>query len=231
MTEDQRTKGGSGNAGQQRRPAFAILGILIAAAAGYGLYGMLGSSSKKAVAHSGVCARSLDMAQSINPLVHGEIAGLAVASQPNPLDQIAFNDAAGTKTTLASFAGKAVLLNLWATWCVPCRTEMPSLDKLQASLGSQRFAVVPVNIDTTRLDRPRAFLKEIGATDLPFYSDSTADIMQTLLGPGKLMGLPTTVIVGPDGCEIATLAGPADWASAEAKALIEKIKALAPSST
>ena len=201
------------------------LGLVVAAAGALGLYGMLQPGGKNAAAHTGACARSLDVAQAIEPLVHGEVAALSIAGQPNALSAVAFDDDQGHKTTVASFAGKAVLLNLWATWCVPCRAEMPSLDKLQESLGASNFSVVPVNIDTARLDKPRAFLKEIGATHLPFYSDSTADILQSLKQSDKVIGLPTTVLIGADGCEIGTMAGPAVWDSPDAKALIEKIKA------
>lgn len=197
------------------------LGLLCILGGGaFGLYGIVHRGGKLA-AHSGACARSLDIAAATDPLAHGEIAALTMATQPNDLRSIAFDDGDGRKTTIASFAGRTILLNLWATWCVPCRAEMPALDRLQAALGSKSFAVVPVNVDQLRLDKPRAFLKEIGATDLPFYSDKSADIIQALKGKG----LPTTVLIGRDGCEIGTMAGPAQWDSPEAKALIERVEA------
>ena len=184
-----------------------------------GLYGIAHRGGKLAAAHVGACARSLDLAQAIDPLARGEVAALTLATQPNPLGAIAFDDGAGLKTTIASFKNKTILLNLWATWCGPCRQEMPALDRLQGALGSKDFAVVPVDIDQLRLDKPRAFLKEIDAKHLPFYSDSSADILQALKGKG----LPTTVLIGRDGCEIATMAGPAAWDSPEAKALILRL--------
>lgn len=199
-------------------------GLAIVGAGIFGLYGMGGPAGKNATAHTGACARSLDLAQAIDPLVHGEVAALTLATQPNALGAVAFDDSGGMKTTIAAFKGKTVLLNLWATWCVPCRAEMPSLDKLQASLGSKDFSVVPVNIDTARLDKPKAFLKEIGATNLPFYSDNSADILQVLKQTQKIDGLPTTILIGGDGCEIGTLAGPAVWDSPDAKALIERLE-------
>ena len=199
-----------------------VFGLIVLAAAAFGLY-EIESSTGKRVAHTGACAHSLDVAQAADPLVHGEVAALALASTPHQLGAIAFDKADGTKTSVAAFGDKTILLNLWATWCVPCRAEMPALDKLQAQLGSDSFQVVPVNIDTARLDKPRAFLKEIGATSLTYYADNTADILQNLKQDAKIVGLPTTILIGKDGCEIGTMAGPAQWDSPDAKALIEKL--------
>ena len=205
-------------------PALLALGILAILAGGaLGLYGIVHNGGKL-VAHSGACAQSLDLAQAVDPLARGELAALTLATQPNPLGSIAFDDANGMKTTVASFAGKTILLNLWATWCVPCRQEMPALDNLQGSLGGQNFSVIPVNIDQLRLDKPRAFFRDIGAKNLPFYVDSSADILHALRGKG----LPTTVLIGKDGCEIGTMAGPAQWDSRDAKTLIERLAAPRP---
>ena len=96
------------------------------------------------------------------PLAQGDIAALAVDKTPRPAIPIAFNGPDGRKLTLADFRGRALVLNLWATWCVPCRAEMPALDRLQAKAGAKDFEVVAVNVDTARLDRPKAFLDEIG---------------------------------------------------------------------
>lgn len=205
------------------KPAAVVFGLLVASASAFGLYEMARPPSKVAT-HTGACAKSLDLARSIDPLVHGELAALTIATRPNALGPVAFDDADGHKTTIGSFKGRTILLNLWATWCVPCRAEMPALDKLQGDLGSKDFSVVPINIDTARLDKPKEFLKEIGATKLPFYSDNTADILQVLKQTQKIDGLPTTILIGADGCEIATMAGPAQWDSPEAKALIEQLQ-------
>ena len=125
-----------------------------------------------------------------------------------------------TTLLLEHARGKTLLINIWATWCAPCREEMPTLDKLQAKLGSKDFEVVIINIDTARRERAPAFLKEIGVKNLAFYSDPKAEAFYKLKSAGKATGLPTTYLVGKDGCEIATLAGPANWASDEALALI-----------
>ncbi len=205
----------------RKRTALA-LGLVLAAAVGaLGLY-KIARGDGKHVARAGTCAGSLTLADAAGPLVRGEVAALTLATRPNPLATIAFDDADGHGTTVGAFAGRTILLNLWATWCVPCRQEMPALDKLQGALGSPGFAVVPVNIDTARLERPRAFLKQLGAS-LPFYADHTADILQRLKARQTIVGLPTTILIGRDGCEIGTMAGPAQWDSPEAEALIAKV--------
>ncbi len=204
-------------------PTLATLGVLAAVVVGLALYGMATPGRKK-VAASGACALSQMAAERADPLVRGEVAALTLAEGENRLSDIAFDGPDGSKTSVAAFKGRTVLLNLWATWCVPCRQEMPSLAKLQAAIGSPDFSVVAVNIDTARLDRPKAFLKEIGATDLPFYADNTADILQQLKRTQKIIGLPTTILIGKDGCEIGTMAGPAEWDSPDAQALIKRLE-------
>ena len=153
------------------RPALTAGGVCVAALLAVGLYEIVPSSGKH-VAHSGACAQSLDLAQTVDPLVHGEVAALALATRPNQLGPIAFDTSDGQQTTVSAFKGKTILLNLWATWCVPCRQEMPGLDKLEAQLGSKDFAVVPVDVATARLDKAKGFFKEVGATRLASYAES-----------------------------------------------------------
>jgi thiol-disulfide isomerase/thioredoxin len=114
-----------------------------------------------------------------------------------------------------------VLLNLWATWCVPCRKEMPALDALQRRLGGPGFEVVAVNIDTRDPDKPKAFLKEVGVDQLAYYADPDAKTFQDLKAIGHAFGMPTTLLVDPHGCELGTIAGPAEWASDDAVKLIQ----------
>ncbi len=101
---------------------------------------------------------------------------------PSRPSTVSFNGPDGKKLTLADFKGHNVLLNLWATWCVPCRSEMPALDRLQAKLGGSDFEVVAVNIDTSRLDRPKAFLNDAGVKNLGFYADPTRGFVRGLAG-------------------------------------------------
>jgi thiol-disulfide isomerase/thioredoxin len=145
------------------------------------------------------------------------MAPLLVRPQPLDLPEFTFADADGKPKSLADFRGKIVLLNIWATWCVPCREEMPALDALETKLGGKDFAVLAVNIDKGGADKAAAFLKETGATHLALYTDPSGKLFSTL----KAVGMPTTLIIDRNGKEIARLVGPADWASPEAIAVIE----------
>ena len=116
-----------------------------------------------------------------------------------------------------------MLLNLWATWCVPCRREMPSLDKLQAELGGPNFEVVAVNIDTRDPEKPLNFLREVRVTHLAYYSDQSAQVFEDLKTAGKAFGMPTTLVVDRAGCEIGDMAGPAEWASDDGTKLVSAV--------
>jgi thiol-disulfide isomerase/thioredoxin len=136
------------------------------------------------------------------------------------LPALAFKDASGAEKTLPAWRGRTVLLNLWATWCVPCRKEMPALDALQGKLGGPDFEVVAINIDTRDPEKPKAWLKEVGVVKLAYYADNTSKVFQDLREIGKAFGMPTTLLVDRAGCELASLAGPAEWASEDALKLI-----------
>jgi thiol-disulfide isomerase/thioredoxin len=162
----------------------------------------------------------VETARRIAPLAHGEVAAVSVAQSPKTLPRLAFNDGSGAAKSLADWRGRTVLLNLWATWCVPCRKEMPALDALQAKLGGADFEVVSVNIDTRDPDKPREWLRHVGVNTLAYYADNSAKVFQDLKAIGKAFGMPTTLIVDPNGCELASLAGPAEWASSDAVKLV-----------
>lgn len=166
------------------------------------------------------CTAAKPVADRIRPLVKGEIAGVLVGDRQQPLPNLAFQSPDSKPLTLADFRGRMVLLNLWATWCAPCRKEMPALDKLQAELGGADFEVVAINIDQRNLDRPKTFLQEINVRKLAYYADPSARIFQQLRAVDRAVGMPTTLLIDRDGCELAYLAGPAEWASDEAKAFI-----------
>ena len=124
------------------------------------------------------------------------------------------------KDLVAAWQGKTVLVNLWATWCVPCRREMPALQGLQEKLGGPNFEVVAINIDTRDPEKPRTFLQEANLTRLGYFNDQKAKVFQDLKSIGRALGMPTSVLVDPKGCEIATIAGPAQWDSDDAIKLI-----------
>jgi len=163
----------------------------------------------------------------------GPFAGLnkgamaAFLARPKPLDlgEVSFVAADGATKSLSDWHGKVVLLNIWATWCVPCREEMATLDRLQAELGGKDFQVVAVNIDRGAADKPKAFLAEVGATHLALYTDPSGKLFSKL----KAVGMPTTLLLDREGREIGRLVGPADWDSPEALALIKAAIAAPPS--
>ncbi len=203
----------------KKRLAVVLLGGVAGVAVGLaGVYG-IGRLTGNAVVEA-ACKPAVETTGRMAPLARGEVAALAVAKTPKMLPALAFHDGNGTEKTLADWRGRTVLLNLWATWCVPCRKEMPALDALQAKLGGPSFEVVSINIDTRDPEKPKAWLKEIGVERLAYYADNTAKVFQDLKVVGKAFGMPTTLIVDPHGCEVAYLAGPAEWASDDAVRLV-----------
>jgi thiol-disulfide isomerase/thioredoxin len=208
-----------GRPGTRRGLAFvgaaAIAGILAGTVAVY-----VNRSSDGNGAGRVACAGAVAAAGRVEPLATGEVAAFRVAENLDQLSDLTFMAPDGGQTGLADFAGRTVLINLWATWCVPCRTEMPALDRLQAELGGDDFAVVAVNIDVRNPDRARAFLEEIGVRRLDFYSDPSLTFFNNLKRRGLALGLPTTLLVDGNGCRIGGLEGPAAWDSDDAKALV-----------
>jgi thiol-disulfide isomerase/thioredoxin len=188
--------------------------VAVALAAVYGM----GAFTRNAP--DAACAAAVDLARRIAPLAPGEVAAFVPAEQPLRLPNVAFRDTDGTERHLADWRGRTVLLNLWATWCVPCRKEMPALESLQDKLGGPPFEVVAVNIDTRDPAKPRAWLKEAGIGRLAYYADPSAKLFQDLKIIGRAPGMPTTLLVDPAGCEIGTVAGPAEWASGDAMKLV-----------
>ncbi len=205
---------------QTNRGAFAVAALLLIAGAVF-LYVKAGHGGKKE--HSAACEASRPLAQTAKNIAKGEIAAFTAATDPEPMPALAFNGPDGAPTTLDAFKGKALLVNIWATWCVPCRSEMPALDRLQKAAGSDKFEVLAINVDTSRLERPKSFLDEIGVKNLKFYADPTGEIFFNLRQGGELLGLPTTFLVDSAGCEIGRLSGPATWDSPEALALVQSV--------
>jgi thiol-disulfide isomerase/thioredoxin len=207
---------------RRRRILLPIFGALAAAVvAGAVLYGTVAPAGKAA---SDCPADSAKLAARLAPLAKGELAALHVASEPRRAIQVAFKRDGGAKLTVADFKGRPILLNLWATWCIPCRAEMPALDRLQAAKGGPGFEVVAVNVDTARLERRAAFLDSVGVKSLTRYADPSGDAFQTLHNDGKALGLPVTLVIDKNGCEVGAVEGGAKWDSAEAKALVETLK-------
>jgi thiol-disulfide isomerase/thioredoxin len=218
MTNDMPELPSSSPAAMRRIPvaiATVVIGALIGLA---GVYGIGGFNRK--TTGDPACRGAVDLARKLAPLAHGEVAALTMATTPLRLPNLAFQDAEGKPKKLSDWRGRTVLVNLWATWCVPCRREMPALDRLQTRLGGPNFQVVAINIDTRDPEKPKNFLKEANLTRLGYFSDQNAKVFQDLKATGRALGMPTSVLVDPQGCEIATIAGPAEWASEDAIKLV-----------
>jgi thiol-disulfide isomerase/thioredoxin len=200
------------------RALFALGGAVFTVLAVLG--GIYGIGRLRSNPPDAACQSAVNIASRIAPLAQGEVAAFAVAQKPFRVPNVAFKDAQGHDKTLADWRGRTVLLNLWATWCVPCRREMPTLDALQAKLGSPDFEVVAVNLDTRDPQKPLTFVKDENISHLAFYSDSSAHVFEDLKAAGKAFGMPTTLIVDRSGCEIGNMAGPAEWASADGVKLV-----------
>lgn len=193
-----------------------LAGAAIGLAAIYGIGLPAGNSSG-----TGACAVALDMAGKIKPFATGEVAAFLPTTKELDVSGLSFKSEDGADMTLADFKGKTVLLNLWATWCAPCRQEMPALDRLEEAMGGEDFQVLPVNVDTRGGDRPWNFLKEIGVQHLGHYADESMGIFNELRSLSRATGLPTTMLISPEGCEIGTMYGPAEWDSADAQKLLK----------
>jgi len=198
--------------------AGGVAGVIVGLAGVYGI-----ATLTRNVGGDTACLSAVELAKKLAPFARGEVAAINVAKTPLKLPDLTFSDAAGKPLTLAHWRGRTVLLNLWATWCVPCRKEMPALDALEQRLGGPGFEVVAVNIDTRDADKPKAWLKEVGAEKLAYYADPSAKTFQDLKSIGRAFGMPTTVLIDPQGCEIGSIAGPAEWASDDAIKLMQAV--------
>lgn len=167
------------------------------------------------------CAAKSDRAKKVAASATGEVAALLPADPPQSLKSLAFNGPDGKPMTLADHAGKTVLLNLWATWCAPCRAEMPALDALQKEKGSDSFEVVAVNVDAGDDVKPKKFLSDTGVATLGYYRDSTMALFNDLKKRGLALGLPVTMLIDGEGCLIAHMNGPAEWSGPDARRLVE----------
>ena len=152
----------------------------------------------------------------MHALATGAVQNFTVHATPKPVPDASFTDRHGNKLTLADFQGKVVLVNLWATWCGPCRIEMPGLDALQAELGGDDFQVLALALDRGGMDKVLDFFDEIGLRHLAPYVDQSTKALRTF----RVYGLPTTFLLDRDGNEVGRMIGPAEWNTDEAKALL-----------
>ncbi len=202
-----------------------IISLIAIAAIGIGIYAINWGSGNKAVEESIQKSLPPDN-QGLKPFAKGSMAAMRILDRPLDLNNIAFNDGNGKSFTIADWHGRTVLLNLWATWCPPCRHEMPFLEDLEMQLGGEQFEVITVSIDLKSSAKPKAFFAEIGLKALKFYWDGTSQIFADLKKQNLAFGMPTTVLINQNGMALGVLSGPATWNSDEAIALIQKAQKL-----
>ncbi len=160
------------------------------------------------------------MTDRLAPLARGEVAALEILKAPRPAPVLTFKGPDGQDTGLSGMKGRTLLVNLWATWCAPCKAEMPALDRLQASFDPKEFQVVAINVDTRNLDRPPLWLKENAIHALAYYADPAGRVLPALQKETGSTGLPTTLLVDSDGCTLGVMKGPAEWSSEDARRLV-----------
>jgi thiol-disulfide isomerase/thioredoxin len=195
----------------------AVLSALAAFAAVYVIAGR--PDNERGAAPSSPASATAPAASGANKLSTGATTTFVFKEPRTPLPDVQFVNGAGKPVTLKDWRGKVVLLNLWATWCSPCRAEMPALDRLEAALGSDKFEVVALAVDKSGLEGASKFLAETKAGKLKLYADPTARQGNEL----KVIGMPTSILIDAEGREVGRLIGPAEWDSPEARRLIESI--------
>jgi thiol-disulfide isomerase/thioredoxin len=150
------------------------------------------------------------------PPISGTVAKFTPTNPGRPAPIEPFFDADGNERTLHEFGDKVVLLNLWATWCAPCIKELPSLDRLQAQLGGDRFQVVAISVDRRGVEAVRPYFERLGITHLPIYVEPKSDLAQAL----GLQVLPSTIVIAAHGLMIGNIIGAVEWDAPEAQALL-----------
>ncbi len=197
----------------------ALGAIILAAITGYYLFEAYGRKAGPAetAAETPGAAAPAPQGGVTRELATGTLAAFLVRPERKALPDIAFEDGTGKPLKLSDWKGRVVLINLWATWCAPCRKEMPDLAALQKELGSDQFEVVAISVDRKGAEASTTFLKETGADNLKLYVEPTTRIVGEL----QSAGLPATILVDRQGREIGRLLGPAHWAAPEAVALVK----------
>jgi thiol-disulfide isomerase/thioredoxin len=170
------------------------------------------------------CFRSLFVAALVTVATTASAAAdppqnLVMHEAPQPVPKLQFADADGRMHTFGEFRGKTVLLNIWATWCLPCRTEMPTLDRLQATLGGSDFEVVALSIDRRGVEVVKKFYADNGIEHLAIRTDTSGQANSTL----ATYGLPTTLLLDQQGQELGRLVGPAEWDAQDMLAFLRSI--------
>lgn len=207
----------------------ALFAGVLGLAAGAGLYALTGQTDNTQLAASsadGGCAYSDETRATLNAAGTGEVAAFQALDRPYSVTKLPFNDADGNPKTLADWQGKTVLLNLWATWCAPCRKEMPALDALHKTLSGEKFDVLAISVDLGDDAKPKKFYKDINISHMGFFHDGDLATLNMLKKDGLAFGLPATLLINNKGCVLGTLNGPAEWAGTDAQNLVKAAMAL-----
>lgn len=204
---------------------FTLIAAVVVASGLYAILGQSGNTDEVNVAgdtREASCQLSVERGKTLDPVATGDLAAFRAVNDPlDVVEVMTFKDVDGKEKSLADWSGKYVLLNLWATWCPPCREEMPWLEELEVTKGGDKFQVVPVSIDQGDKDKPLDFLNSIDIKAMPFMHDPTMNAFHNLRKKGVALGMPTTLLVDTNGCALGVLNGPAHWASDDAKRLID----------
>ena len=201
-----------------RLAQFAIgAGLVALLGTGLALYGTRFPAGNVA---AGPCAESAPALARVAMAARGDVAAMQAPDAPRPAPDIAFKGPDGAETRLAALKGRLLLVNLWATWCAPCKAEMPALDRLEAALGGETFSVVAINVDTRNLDKPAEWLKQAGIARLAQYADPGGRVLPAIQRDTGSTGLPTTMLIDAKGCTIGVMKGPAEWSGPDGQRLI-----------
>lgn len=203
-----------------RVTGFAI-GLVVAAGAATAALSLSGHNLLNIAGTNAECPQTMTIADSLHTYATGEVAAFVVAEDAIRLPELALLDADKNERSLEHWAGQTILINLWATWCIPCIKEMPDLDRLEAELGSDTFEVVAIALDRMDPEAPAQFYEEHNLTNLALYTDTSNASFRALREKEMAIGLPTSILADGSGCVLGILTGPALWDHADAIALIE----------
>jgi len=187
--------------------AAAVFGVAVTLTARPDLFRLASGPSQ--------CHLAGAVSKAVAPFAEGTMVGFSPA-EPRDVSGLPFS---GTDT-LSEFRGRTVLLNLWATWCAPCRIEMPHFAALHEAMSGADFTVIATSVDNRDENRPENFLAETNALALDYHREPTLTLFNSLRAADLAIGMPTTLLIAPDGCVAGVLHGAADWSGEQAKALI-----------
>ena len=213
---------------QERKPGYlpslklvAIAAVLGVVAGGLAVYMRATGDGNGSLTASVNCAPAEATIARLDPLAKGQVAAFVTEKQGRNLSLPGFKGPDGKDMKLEAYQPRVQLVNLWATWCVPCREEMPALNALQKALGNDKFQVTAINLDTGDDTKPREFLAETRIDALPLHHDATLASFNAMKKAGIAIGLPASVLIDGRGCMLGAMNAPAAWDSDDAKALIK----------